>query len=327
MSSATRVIYEQLPDFYTDKATREARYAAMSGHRGLVVRSMGVSALVAVTASLLLPYGTLVKLGAAAILTPVSAFVVPYTMVSVAAERRKDEMENVLPDALLLVSANLKSGISIEKAFLLSARDEFGPLADEFEKTAMQIFGGVPVAESLTQMEDRVKSELFSETLKLLVDGLEAGGDTAALLESSAEDIRNSLELQEEINSNIRMYVIFIVMAAVVGAPLLFSISVYMSQNTASMWDNVNLQQLQDSQASSQLGFSFQKPDVNTAFFETFSLMAIIAINFFAGLIISEIKNSNIKQGAKYIPILIAISVVLFIAIKGAIGGLVGGFV
>ena len=327
MSNASRIIYQALPDTYTERTTREARYAAMSGHKGLVVRSMAVSGLVALTASLLLPYGALVKAIGAAVLTPVSVFVVPYTMVSVAAERRKDEMEEVLPDALLLVSANLKSGISIEKAFLMSARDEFGPLAEEFEKTAMQIFGGVPVAQSLTQMENRVKSELFSETLKLLVDGLESGGDTAALLESSADDIRNSLELQEEINSNIRMYVIFIVMAAVVGAPLLFSISVYMSQNTANMWNNVNLQELQDSQASSKLGFSFQKPDVDTAFFETFSLMAIIAINFFAGLIISEIKNANIKQGAKYIPVLITVSVVLFILIKSAIGGLVGGFV
>jgi len=132
-------------------------------------------------------------------------------------------MENVLPDALLLVSANLKSGLSIEKAFLLSARDEFGPLAEELRQSAMEMFGGKPVDDALLEMEDRIKSELFKETLKLLVDGIESGGNTAELLESSADDIRASLELQEEISSNIRMYTIFILMAAMIGAPLFCS--------------------------------------------------------------------------------------------------------
>ena len=119
------------------------------------------------------------------------------------------------------------------------------------------------------------------------------------------------------------MYVIFIMMAAVVGAPLLFSISVYMSKTTANMWQDVNIG---DMETGGQLGLSFQQPDVNTAFFEEFSIMAIIVINFFAGLIISEIKNANVKEGAKYIPVLITISVILFFIIKGGIASVMGGF-
>jgi len=71
---------------------------------------------------------------------------------------------------------------------------------------------------------------------------------------------------------------------------------------------------MQEMSQAGGAGFSmsFSKPDVDTAFLSDFSLMAIIAINFFAGLIISEIKNANIKEGAKYIPVLITISVTLF---------------
>jgi archaellum biogenesis protein FlaJ (TadC family) len=185
------------------------------------------------------------------------------------------------------------------------------------------MFGGKPVDESLSDMEKRLKSELFSETIKLLRDGISSGGNTAELLESSAEDIRNSMELREEINSNIRMYVIFIMMAAVVGAPLLFSISVYMSETTANMWAGT---QMGEMETSNSLGLSFQKPNVNTDFFEQFAVMAIITINFFASLIISEIKNANIKEGAKYIPVLVTISVVLFYVIKTGIASVMGGF-
>lgn len=319
-----KMIYESLPEKYRDTMELEAKYASITNLERLTVSLGSISIFITLIGSLLLPYSMLVRSAVFAISAPAVALLVPYLIVSIAAERRKNEIENVLPDALLLISANLKSGVSIDKAFLMSARDEFGPLAEELRLTAMEMFSGEPVEESLMEMEDRVKSELFKETLKLLVDGIQSGGNTAQLLESSAEDIRNSLELQQEINSNIRMYVIFILMAAVVGAPLLFSISVYMSQTTADMWSGTNVGEMQ---TGGELGLSFQAPEVNTAFFEQFSVMAIIAINFFAAIIISEIKNANIKEGAKYIPVMITISVVLFFIVKNGISSVMGGMV
>lgn len=326
MKDQIKTIYEQLPEFYKDTIEREALYAAIDNEERIVVSLGGISLIASILALALLPYSIIFKAAAALVISPIVPFLIPYILISIAAERRKDEMENVLPDALLLVSANLKSGLSIEKAFLLSARDEFGPLAEELRQTAMEMFGGKPVDDALLDMESRIKSELFKETLKLLVDGIESGGNTADLLESSADDIRASLELQEEISSNIRMYTIFILMAAMVGAPLLFSISVYMSETTANMWSGVNMQEM-SSAGSAGFSMEFSKPNVDTEFLSDFSLMAIIAINFFAGLIISEIKNANIKEGAKYIPVLITISVTLFFLMKSTIGGAVGGFV
>jgi len=326
MRDKIKTIYEQLPQFYKDTIEQEATYAAIDNEERIVVSLGGFSCMAVILSVALLPYGAIFKAAAALILGSITPFLIPYILISIAAEKRKDEMENVLPDALLLVSANLKSGLSIEKAFLLSARDEFGPLAEEFRQTAMEMFGGKPVEDALLEMEDRIKSELFKETLKLLVDGIESGGNTAELLESSADDIRASLELQEEISSNIRMYTIFILMAAMIGAPLLFSISVYMSETTANMWSGVNMDKMSQA-GSAGFSMSFSKPDVDTAFLSDFSLMAIIAINFFAGLIISEIKNANIKEGAKYIPVLITISVTLFFIMKSTIGGAIGGFI
>ncbi|MFB6144090.1 MAG: type II secretion system F family protein [Candidatus Nanohaloarchaea archaeon] len=327
MTDAAKIFYENLPERYRNRVEEEAMYAALTDTPRLVTSFMAASFFAVLLLSALLPFSVMVRLATFGVLAIVVPPLVPYIVVSIAAENRKKEMEKVLPDALLLISANLKSGLSIEKAFLLSARDEFGPLAEELRQTAMEMFGGKPVEEALGDMEERVKSELFRETLKLLVDGIQSGGNTAKLLESSAEDIRNSLEISKEISANIRMYVIFILMAAVVGAPLLFSISVYMSETTANMWSNVNLKSMGDVSSGTLGGMTFSKPQIDTAFFERFAIMAIITINFFAGLIISEIKNANIKEGAKYIPVLIAVSVTLFILIRNSIGGLVGGFV
>lgn len=326
MKDQIKTIYEQLPEFYKSTIEQEALYAAIDNEERMVISLGAFSFMAVIMAIALLPYSSVFKVVAALIFGPITPFLIPYILISIAAEKRKSEMENVLPDALLLVSANLKSGLSIEKAFLLSARDEFGPLAEELRQTAMEMFGGKPVDDALLDMESRIKSELFQETLKLLVDGMQSGGNTANLLESSADDIRASLELQEEISSNIRMYTIFILMAAMIGAPLLFSISVYMSETTANMWSGVNMEEMSQA-GGAGFSMSFSKPDVDTNFLSDFSLMAIIAINFFAGLIISEIKNANIKEGAKYIPVLITISVTLFFVMKSTIGGAVGGFI
>lgn len=321
-----KVIYEKLPEFYRETIEREALYAALENEERIVVSLGGFSIATVILAAALMPYSILFKASIGLLGVLIVPLLIPYLLISIAAEKRKKEMENVLPDALLLVSANLKSGLSVEKAFLLSARDEFGPLAEELRQTAMEMFGGKPVEDALLDMEHRVKSELFKETLKLLVDGIQSGGNTADLLESSADDIRASLELQDEIASNIRMYTIFILMAAMIGAPLLFSISVYMSETTASMWKDVNLQEM--SQASGAgFGMSFSKPEVDTDFLQQFSLMAIITINFFAGLIISEIKNANVKEGAKYIPVLVTVSVILFFIMRSTLGSALGGFV
>lgn len=318
-----KTLYELLPEFYRSTIEREAMYARIRRIEAITIGFISASVIAMILGTIIAEYPWFVELPALLIGVMLVPPILPYIIVSIAAEKRKDEMEEVLPDALLLVSANIKSGLNVEKAFLLSARDEFGPLAQEFRQTAMQMFGGKPVEQALTEMEGRVKSELFSETIKLLRDGMESGGNTAKLLESSADDIRNSMELRQEISSNIRMYTIFIMMAAVVGAPLLFSISVYMSETTAGMWSQTNLEKLQ---SAGQLGLSFQKPSVDVQFFQQFAVMAIVTINFFASLIISEIKNANIKEGAKYIPVLVTISVALFFLIKGAIAGVMGGF-
>ena len=322
-------LYHKLPDLYTDKVESEAQYTDLEGYESLVSRGLITFFLIPVVASVFLPYGFIPNTILGIIAGVISGFGVPYIFISLRAERRKVKMEQVLPDALRLIASNTKSGHTLEKAFLLSARDEFGPLAEELRLTAMEMYGGVAVEDSLRNLESRVKSEMFQETLKLLIDGIKSGGDKGELLESSAQDIRNSMELQKEIQSSIRMYAVFIVMVAVLGAPVLFSVSVYMADVTTDMWDNADVGNIGDQGGgiSSQIGFEldFSAPQVDVEFFRTFAYMAIIVTNVFAALIISEIRNGNIKSGIKYAPVFCSISVTLFIASNAAVGSALAG--
>lgn len=314
-------LYQIHPDRYTDRVQEAGEYASIENYKKAML-SIGILSSV-LTAFLIyfIPYNTTIRAGLAAVLIPVSYFAFPYLTFSLVAERRRKEMERVLPDALLLISTNIKSGSSINRAFLASARDEFGPLEVELRKTAIEISGGKSVQTALENMRGRVKSELFRDTLKVLSDAIESGGNKAELLESSASDIRSSLELREEVKSSIRMYTIFIVMAAVFGAPVLFSITVYMAETTTDMWAETELSGGASNFATGgSTGLSFEQPDVNTDFLVQFSIMAIAITNLFGSLMISQISNGNMKEGAKYIPFTVSISVGLFIVVKSLLG-------
>lgn len=314
-----KAVYDKLPKIYRKKLESEAKYADVSEFKSQTVNSIFSFFMISVILSVvLIDFSLPLTLTLGAFSGILLGFGVPFMYLSLRAERRKKKMEKILPDALKLVSSNTRSGHTIEKAFLLSARDEFGPLADELRITAMDMYGGKAVEEALEDLESRIKSELFQETLKLLTDGIQAGGDKADLLNSSAEDIRNSLELREEIKSSIRMYIIFIMMVAVIGAPILFSVSVYMADVTTEMWEDAEIDEVEGGGVGSEIGFDieFAAPQVDVDFFFTFAYMAIATTNIFAALIISEINNGNIKNGIKYAPIFVTASLLIFTGVN-----------
>ena len=304
------------PDAFTDRIEKLSKFAGIDDYEkatiSLGLLGMTVSGLLAYV----LPYPLWVRGIFFATVGLASYFVTPYIAFSVSAERRKNEMERMLPDAFLLISTNLKSGASINRAFLASAREEFGPLEEELQRTAIEISGGKPVEDALDNLRGRVNSGLFRDTLKILTNAIEAGGNTAELLESSADDIRNSLELRDEIKSSVRMYVIFILLASVFGAPVLFGITTYMAETTTQMWDETNLEASGNFASGGAAGLQFQQPDINITFLVQFSIAALAISNFFASLVISQIGKGNLQEGAKYIPFTVSISIGIFLAIR-----------
>lgn len=307
---------------FRKKIYREARYADLKNPLSLFKLIVPIVLVVGGIAIFLTQLVIYLKL---VLLLPLLlfAFFVPYAAITMIAEKRKAELEEVLPDALLLISANVRSGLTIDKALLVSARDEFGPLAKEIRSASMEIFGGAPVEKALTKLMERTNSELFAEVVRLIIDGIKSGGEISGLLESSARDIRKTIMLRKEIDANVKMYVLFVTMASVVGAPLLFGISTYLVETTFKVWSG---QDFNFSNAGSSM-LTITKPTISPGFFLQFAVAAIILTNFFGALIISEIKFGNIKRGYKSVPVYIIIALVVFFVVRYGVEALVGGFI
>lgn len=321
MRDVRLALWSVLPDRYTASIERDAHYARISGYADMTANILIAYFVIAVAGIALVDMPMLYR-GAALLAAVPSGLVFPYAFFTVLADRRRKSIEAVLPDALLLMSANIESGLTVDKAFLLSARDEFGPLADDIRLAAMRMFGGMPVEEALEELAEDTNSELFAETLKLLVDGINSGGEVSKLLESSADDIRTSLQLRDEIYANVKMYSLFILIAAMFGAPLLFAVSTFLAETTSSLWAG---QAANIGDVPTRGPISFSAPSLNVEFFRRFAIAALVVSNGFAALIISEIKDGNMKSGFKYVPLFILVSVAIYFGVSAGIQGAFGG--
>lgn len=307
-------IFYLLPDFYKEKIIEEAKYAKKrSDIESKLVKSVFFLSTIILIPLLFSPYPLWIEIIAGAIALITIPFFIPLITLRMLADRRKNNMERVLPDVLKLIAANMEAGNTIEKSFMLSARDELGDISEELRQTGMQIYGGESIEKSLQDMQNRVKSELLKETIKIIADANESGGNMAKLLQTSARDVQQSLEMKKEIKSSIRMYAVFILMVTAIFAPILFAVSLHTAEVTKDMWTHTDLDTV-EMDASGQIGLdlTFEPPQIDIDLFRNFSIATLIITNIFAALIISEIRNGNITNGFKYMPLMIAVALIAF---------------
>ncbi|MBI5051199.1 type II secretion system F family protein, partial [Candidatus Micrarchaeota archaeon] len=141
------------------------------------------------------------------------------------AEARKKAVEVVLPDFLLLVSANIKAGMALDQSLWYSAKPEFGLLSTEVKIVIKKAFSGESLDSALNELAERFDSKIFSRTVSLIKQASATGGEVAQVLERTSQDARNSSIMRKEIASSLIVYEIFVIFAAVVGTPFLFSVA------------------------------------------------------------------------------------------------------
>ncbi len=265
-----------------------------------------------------------------------------YFLLLMRSESRANKIETVLPDALQIIASNIRAGMTLENAIWSSARPEFGPLRDEINRVSADTFAGIPITEGLLSMSKRVRSNVLNRAMKLVVEGIDLGGEMSHLLDEVAQDIRSTQLLKKEIATTTLTYAIFIVFAAVLAAPLLFSISTFYSemnqQLTAHTSSGSGQNQAQINAAAQRSGFgglatlgsigsssSQSKNGINATDIYWFSLSAIIITTFFASLILGEIQTGSIMQGAKFIPIFVPVAVAAFLIALGVLHAALGG--
>lgn len=227
----------------------------------------------------------------------------------VIADNRAKFTDEILPDALNLISSNIRSGLTPDQSFLLSARPEFGPLELQIRKSAKLTLSGESIEDALRTIPENIYSKTLKRTIDLLIEGISKGGSLASLLDGLANDIRQSRILKKEVEAYVMMYAIFIFFAAGIGAPLLYGISSYLVETMQKLGNSVPIQ---SSFTGSSKFMTFQSIQINQSFMRIYMVSSLCITSIFGALLVGLIQEGSEKAGLKYIPILAFLSIAIY---------------
>ncbi len=247
-------------------------------------------------------------------------FILAYSYNGMLADMRREAVESVLPDFLILVASNMRSGMSLDQAMWQASSPEFGILAIEIRRAIKESFAGTPLDEALQRLAKRIHSPFFHRTIDILRQAVRSGGEVAKVLEKTAEEARNFYITKREVRASLIVYVIFLVFAAAIGVPFLMAVSQKMLEVLYSAF-SIAVGGV-DVTASVIRGLSIGMPPVTPKDFYYFSVILIFISNFLTAFIIGATYTGNKNDGIRYLPFMLILAYAVFFLSLGALEGL-----
>jgi Flp pilus assembly protein TadB len=232
---------------------------------------------------------------AAAIVTLSFVYIIMYLKF----EDRIARIEEVIPDMLQLISSNLRSGLTPYQALNISARADFGPLAEEVKLLIKRSQSTESFTGLLLKMGDNIKSEMLDRVVKMFSSAIKAGGKLAQLLQDIAIDISQTKALKDELVTTTRTYITFILFTIIIGTPLLFAISIHFIELIST------LQTGQSGAAGFGMGFLNGELSITADFLIKVSLIMLVITSLLTSMLLGVIKEGKELYGLRYSPILI----------------------
>ena len=248
--------------------------------------------------------------------------VIFYFYFSLKAGARVKRIESVFPDFIQMMASNLRAGMTVEKSFMLSARPEFAPLDEEISRTTRDIATGRNMISAFEGMGKRINSDKINKTIYLISSGLKAGGNMSMLLEQTANNMREKEFLEKRAASNVLTYVILILFAVGIGAPILFSLSSILIEVIMK----ISLSVPSDGAMKNSLvniPITFSNIGISPEFVIYFSLVFLAFMDIISSLLIGLINKGQEKEGLKYILPLTAVSISLFFIVRFILRGFI----
>jgi archaeal flagellar protein FlaJ len=250
-----------------------------------------------------------------------------YSFLVLRADGRGNFVESVLPDFLKLMSANLKAGLSVDRALMYAVRPEFGYFRDEIRLMAGRVVSGDSFEDALHKMGTRIRSESLHVTIDLIVQGMRSGGELSDALNRISDILADREYVKNEIRAGVQMYVTLIIFAIVVGTPLLFGISTFLVEVMDSMSNTIIGRVSSGGSAPPQVvaALSPSRMPFTIEAIRTFSVVSILSTSFLGSIIVGLINTGNWRRGLKYVPVFCTLSVGLFLAINRLLVTNIGG--
>lgn len=129
----------------------------------------------------------------------VLALFVPFgaqMVIKMVAARQRRTFAEQLPDNLQVVASAMRSGSSFVGALKAVIQDAPEPSRRELRRAVLDEELGIPLAEALAQVTERMQSEDFQHVAIVAALQRETGGNTADVIDLVAETVRGRIEIR-----------------------------------------------------------------------------------------------------------------------------------
>ena len=245
-----------------------------------------------------------------------------YLQLYFAVQKRADQVEEVLPDFLELLASNLKAGSSPFQALRIASQENFGILSVELEKAWKKSLGEASLSSSLGAISQHINSVVLERTLQLFITSLKSGASLASLLEHLARDVRETKNLEKEMNTNTKTYTLLIMFTVVFAMPLLLAVTLYFLETMRNTLESISL-------PSSEFGLSIFTGEIiiSPLFLQVITYVLLGITSVLTSLLLGVITRGKAKLGLIYAPFLLLGCYVMFWIARYLISSLIGNFV
>jgi flagellar protein FlaJ len=225
--------------------------------------------------------------------TAIALFVAtaPAGVLQMKLSREKDSMEAGIASFLRDLTEVRKTGLSPEKCIESLGKRDYGTFTRELRKISSEISWGVPVKKVIMDFLRRTRSWMTQLAMFLLVETIDVGGGTIAMIESLARFNNLTQEVEKEKRMTVRPYIIMPYLASIL---LVATTIMMLSFTTGTLTVGM----------PGQIG-----PPKDYSGIKTIFLTSVIFDSCLVGIVAGKVSEESIASGFKHASILVMIAI------------------
>lgn len=244
------------------------------------------------------------------------------------------ELEEKFPEFVRNLVSGVKSGMPIGRAINQVAKNDYGALNNHVQKLSNQVEWAIPIHKALYNFSNDTNNDVIKRAIATVIEAEQSGGNIEDVLESITNSVIDIKKIKQERKASIQgqivqSYIIFIVFLGVMVTiqnlliPYVAGISAgggegseiaLGGQDTAAM---DALMQKAEIDFSTLGGFLRSMGVWFVSIRGVFLMLAIIQ-GLFAGLVLGELAEGDIRSGFKHSLILVTLAVLIITLAQGS---------
>jgi len=227
--------------------------------------------------------------------------IVPLAILDTQESRRRNSLEEALPNFFRDVAGMNDSGMTLPNAIHNVAQGQYGALTPFIRRLNSEMSWSVPFVEALLRFGTRVGTPLAQRAVDLISKASKAGGDVSEVLRAAANDSYEFFNLKMERRNNMLIYMVIVLISFLV---FLFVIAILESTFLTTMAE------AGEKAAAAGAGTFMARVDI--AFYKRLFSHAAMIQGFFSGLVAGQMGEGSAIAGLKYSAIMLTIAWITF---------------